>query len=107
MNKRITITNNLSEAMRLQIEPWADMFYLLPMESICIISYCQHNQGIEYELEAIDHENNQVLEIDGVNEYFIVEGDLEIHHLEYGSNIDGWSKPLHEKSTLKKKNISI
>ena len=77
MNKMIVV-NKSEKLMYLQIEPWADLLYLLPMESISIIAYSQDGTEIEYDLEPIDSDNHQFLNIYGVSEYFFIEGSLEI-----------------------------
>ncbi len=100
--KEIAIRNNSDQPIYLQVELWADLYYLEPGESLRIVAYSDEGDPVEFELEQLDKETmTQVLTIPNNREYFICEEGLEINHMEYGSNVEGWSGPLHPKSSLK------
>ena len=93
----IKITNEESTPMYLQVEHWADLFYMLPGESM---HFVVRETGIEFERDTDQNGDTMILYIEGASEYFINEGGVLINHMDYGSNVIGWSSPIHEKSSL-------
>jgi hypothetical protein len=94
----IKIKNEESTPVYLQVEYWADLFYLLPGETM---HFVVREAGVEFEQDSDQNGNTKYLFIAGASEYFISEGGELINHMDYGSNVIGWSSPIHEKSSLK------
>jgi len=75
------------------------LLYLDQGESITIAAYPENNRDVIFEFS--ESEDTKIIWIINNSEYFFIEGDKEINHIDYGSNIDGWSQFLHSSSSLK------
>lgn len=93
-------SNTTDEPVWLQIEYWADLLYLLPLEMLTLVIYVEELQEDNFQLETAEDGDN-ILYINNSSEYFIVEGENEIHHHDYGSNVIGWSSNICKESSLK------
>ena len=92
------LTNKTEKPFLVQIDPFADLLHLAPGERVCLAIYSENS---DIEIDVYEDEGLKNIWIPQDTEYFFVEGDLEIDHFEYGSNVDDWGGPLHEKSSLK------
>ena len=100
MNKSVLkITNDREEPIFVQIDTWADFLYLIKGESITLAAYPEDNQDVIFEVS--EDNGSKTIWIPNNSEYFFIEGNEEINHMDYGSNVEGWTSPLHSNSSLK------
>ena len=86
--------------MYVQVEIWADLYYLLPDETMkFVVPDCDAT----FEEEISTDGGTIYLHIDGSDEYYVNESGTLINHMDYGSNVEGWSGPIHKLSSLKGK----
>lgn len=93
------IMNDEEQPIFVQIDPWADLLYLINGESVTLAAYSEEDRDVIFECSK--DKNTKTVYLPNNSEYFLIEGTKEINRIDYGSNIEGWSGSLHPNSSLK------